>query len=47
MFQEQLYLLQGIEVSENSPYSLLNNLITNGDTLNQTQQLNIIRFMGN
>jgi len=45
MFQEQFYLLQGIEVTENSPYSLLNNIITNGDTLNQTQQLNIIRLM--
>jgi len=46
MFKEQSSILQGIEVNENSPYTNLNNLINNGDSLSQTQQLNLIRLMG-
>jgi len=46
MFKEQSYLLQGIEVTKDSLLCHLNDLITKGDTLTQTQQLNIIRFIG-
>lgn len=46
MFKEQSYLLQGIEVTENSPLHYLNDLISKGDSLTQTQQLNTIRLIG-